>query len=76
MRPPNKDSTSASSTTDNSTGHAPKPMARSVAISIPRAATAENMLLSAPNIAPIAMMTATVLPTMLMTLVNCLDWAA
>ena len=51
-------------------------MARKVAISRPRAATAEYMLLSAPNMAPIAMMMATVLPTTLISWVSCLDCAA
>jgi hypothetical protein len=56
------------------TGTPRKPMARSVAISRVRAATAAYIVLSAPNMAPIAMMIATVVPSMRMVRVRSSDW--
>ncbi len=44
------------------TGRPAKPIARRVAISRARAATAANIVLSAPNIAPMAMMLPTTMP--------------
>ena len=41
--------------TDTATGKPPNPNARKVAISVLRAATAEYMVLSAPNTAPTPM---------------------
>src|SRR3546814_14345958 len=61
------------SCTENTTGPEPKPIARSVAISRERADTAEYMVLSAPNIAPTAMMPPTKYAMKLSSLVNCLD---
>ncbi len=46
----------ASTNTEMTTGMAPKPSARNVAISRDRALTAEYIVLSAPNNAPTAMM--------------------
>ena len=46
--------------TDTTTGRPPKPIARRVAISTCRLATAVYMQLRAPNVAPTAMNTATV----------------
>jgi hypothetical protein len=45
-------STSASANIDTTTAAAPKPIARSVAISVVRTLTAEYIVLSAPNTAP------------------------
>ena len=69
MRPPASASSMVSSITATTTGRPEKPMARSVAISRARAATAANMVLSAPNIAPIAMIAPTVMPMMRITFV-------
>ena len=51
--------------TDTTTGVSPKPRARNVAISTVRVTTAEYMVLSAANTAPIAMTTATARPNVL-----------
>ncbi len=51
--------TSASIITESTTGMPPKPIARRVAISRARLSTAEYMVLSAPNTAPMAMITPT-----------------
>ena len=56
-------STCASTITDTTTGNAPNPIARSVAISTVRVLTAEYIVLSAPNSAPTAMMPPTVVAT-------------
>ena len=53
---PLKVRTSASVITDRTTGPAPKPRARKVAISRARLATAAYIVLRAPNMAPMAMM--------------------
>src|SRR5262249_57991846 len=64
--PPTTARQRASIITDATTGRPPKPMARSVAISTWRLATAEYMQLSAPKVAPTAMNPATVYPSTLM----------
>ena len=56
--PPSSASSIVSSITETTTGRPRKPIARSVAISRARAATAAYMVLSAPNTAPIAMIDA------------------
>ncbi len=55
MTPPSSASSMVSISTETITGTPRKPMARSVAISRARVATAAYMVLSAPNTAPIAM---------------------
>ena len=60
MTPPRSASSSASIITETTTGRPPNPIARSVAISTWRLAIAVYMQFSAPNVAPIAMKTATV----------------
>ena len=55
------------------TGIAPKPIARNVAISVARVLTAEYIVLSAPNSAPIAMMPPTVLATISSSAETCFD---
>ncbi len=74
--PPSNASSSVSSSTAITTGRPPKPMARSVAISRLRALIAAYMVLSAPKMAPSAMITPTLMPTMRITLVTPSDCAA
>ena len=71
--PPSSASNIVSSSTETTTGMPRKPIARKVAISRARAAIAANMVLSAPKIAPIAMITPTVMPTTRITLVSASD---
>ncbi|MNN94172.1 hypothetical protein D3C81_2127500 [compost metagenome] len=59
-----------SSITAVTTGRPRKPIARIVAISRARVATAAYMVLSAPNTAPTAMMVPITLPRMSISLVN------
>ena len=73
IRPPISASSIVSSITATTTGRPEKPIARSVAISRARDATAANMVLSAPNIAPIAMIAPTARPIALITWVICSD---
>src|SRR5258705_2634805 len=54
MAPPIKEIRSASIKNENTTAAPPNPKARMVAISRPRSATAEYMVLSAPKTAPMA----------------------
>ena len=61
--------------TETITGGERKPIARKVAISRARVATAAYIELSAPKIAPIAMITAMVMPTTRMTLLSPSDCA-
>ena len=61
-RPPSKASAIASTITETTTGTLPKPRARKVAISTVRVATAEYIVFSAANKAPMAMMTAMAKP--------------
>ena len=56
------------------TGSPEKPMARKVAISLPRAATAAYMLLSAANTAPSPMMRVTTPARNPIVLRNCRVW--
>ena len=76
MMPPVKASASDSINTEQTTGAAPKPSARSVAISRPRAATALYIVLSAPNNAPNAIIRATTVPSVVMKLVVIVDCSA
>jgi len=62
ITPPSSASNSVSAMIERITGDPRNPMARSVAISRVRAATAAYMVLSAPNTAPTAMMTPTTVP--------------
>ena len=66
-------STCASTITDTTTGNAPKPIARSVAISTVRVLTAEYIVFSAPNSAPTAMMPPTVVATISSNAATCFD---
>ena len=74
--PPMKDMMKASIRNENTTAAAPKPSARMVAISRPRSATAEYMVLRAPKIAPMAMTPATSPPRMVMSWVMRVDCLA
>jgi hypothetical protein len=65
-----------SSITATTTGKPEKPIARRVAISRAREATVANMVLSAPNTAPIAMIEPTTIPTTRSTVVRVRDWLA
>ena len=71
ITPPTKASTIASIITDTSTGNAPKPIARSVAISRVRVATAAYIVLSAAKIAPRPMMKVTTPASTLIMPRNC-----
>ena len=62
IAPPTMPSSSASASTETTTGDEPKPSARSVAISRVRADTAEYIVLSAAKIAPSPISTAMVTP--------------
>ena len=62
MTPPTRPISSASASTETTTGAEPKPSARSVAISRVRADTAEYIVLSAANTAPRPISTAIVTP--------------
>ena len=53
MTPPTRLSSTASTSTETTTGQLPNPSARSVAISRVRLATAEYIVLTAPKTAPI-----------------------
>ena len=75
MKPPTSASSSASIITDTSTGRPPKPIARKVAISLLRVATAAYMLLRAAKIAPSAMMAVTTLASTPMVWRNCFVWS-
>ena len=57
------------------TGAAPKPSARKVAISRVRAETAEYIVLSAANTAPTPISTAMVVPTYLIRASRMRDWS-
>ena len=70
MSPPASASSIVSSITATTTGRPGKPMARKVAISRARDATAANIVLSAPNIAPTAMIAPTTMPMMRSTFVT------
>ena len=60
-------------TNEKTTAAAPNPSARMVAISRPRSATAEYMVLSAPKIAPMAITLATRPPRTVMSCVMRVD---
>ena len=64
-----------SSSTATTTGTPRKPIARSVAISRAREATLANMVLSAPNTAPIAMIEPTTMPMIRSTFDTPSDWS-
>ena len=72
--PPEMASASASAITEAITGQAPKPSARSVPISAVRADTAEYIVLSAPNVAPTAITSATKPASTPITVVRLPDW--
>src|SRR5436190_22899552 len=74
--PPASASTSDSSSTENTTGAAWKPMARRVAISRVREETAEYMVLSAPNTAPKPIINAMMVPRPVTSCASPFDWPA
>ncbi len=69
-RPPTSASSMVSSITAVTTGSPRKPIARMVAISRARVATAAYMVLSAPNTAPMAMIAPITVPRMLISVFN------
>jgi hypothetical protein len=71
--PPTKAMSKASMTNENTTDGPPNPSARIVAISRPRSATAEYMVLSAPKTAPIAITPATRPPSTVISVVKRFD---
>ncbi len=71
--PPTKEMRSASIEKEITTATAPNPRARMVAISRPRSATAEYIVLSAPKTAPMAMIAATNPPNVVMSVVMRVD---
>jgi hypothetical protein len=74
--PPTKEIRRASNRKESTTFPELKPTARMVAISRPRSATAEYMVLRAPKIAPMAMIAATNPPSMVMSWVMRVDCLA
>ena len=73
MIPPTNEINSASKRKDRMTFALLKPRARIVAISRPRSAIAEYMVLSAPKMAPMAMIAATTPPSTVISRVMVVD---